>query len=109
MAAAALAPAASADLTGAVTTANGSPLSNVAVRAVDAAGNRDGSPATRTWTIEEPPVDTTAPDPTLDEHPDPTRAQAREAISGNLCRCTGYQNIVASVMRAAELRRERAT
>jgi carbon-monoxide dehydrogenase small subunit len=42
----------------------------------------------------------------LDEHPDPTADEAREAISGNLCRCTGYQNIVKSVLRAAELRRE---
>jgi carbon-monoxide dehydrogenase small subunit len=39
----------------------------------------------------------------LREHPDPTPAEAREAIGGNLCRCTGYQNIVASVLRAAEL------
>ncbi|HSV67178.1 MAG TPA: (2Fe-2S)-binding protein [Mycobacteriales bacterium] len=39
----------------------------------------------------------------LREHPDPTAAQAREAIGGNLCRCTGYQNIVAAVLRAAEL------
>jgi carbon-monoxide dehydrogenase small subunit len=44
----------------------------------------------------------------LDEHPDPTPEQAREAVSGNLCRCTGYQNIVRSVLRAAEIRRERA-
>jgi carbon-monoxide dehydrogenase small subunit len=44
----------------------------------------------------------------LREHPDPTEAQAREAIGGNLCRCTGYQNIVASVLRAAELQRERS-
>ena len=43
----------------------------------------------------------------LDEEPAPTRDEALEAISGNLCRCTGYQNIVASVLRAAELRRER--
>jgi carbon-monoxide dehydrogenase small subunit len=43
----------------------------------------------------------------LEDEPDPTREQARHAISGNLCRCTGYQNIVASVLRAAELRRER--
>jgi carbon-monoxide dehydrogenase small subunit len=35
--------------------------------------------------------------------PEPTEEQAREAIAGNLCRCTGYQNIVASVLRAAEL------
>ena len=41
----------------------------------------------------------------LREHPDPTEAQARQAIGGNLCRCTGYQNIVASVLRAAELLR----
>src|ERR671937_1206116 len=39
----------------------------------------------------------------LRDHPDPTEAEAREAIGGNLCRCTGYQNIVASVLRAAEL------
>jgi carbon-monoxide dehydrogenase medium subunit len=37
----------------------------------------------------------------LREHPDPTEEQARQAIGGNLCRCTGYQNIVASVLRAA--------
>jgi carbon-monoxide dehydrogenase small subunit len=41
------------------------------------------------------------------ENPDPTEEEAREAISGNLCRCTGYQNIVKSVLRAAELQRER--
>jgi aerobic-type carbon monoxide dehydrogenase small subunit (CoxS/CutS family) len=44
----------------------------------------------------------------LRANPDPTEEQAREAIGGNLCRCTGYQNIVASVLRAAELLRERA-
>jgi aerobic carbon-monoxide dehydrogenase small subunit len=32
--------------------------------------------------------------------------QARQTIGGNLCRCTGYQNIVASVLRAAEILRE---
>jgi aerobic-type carbon monoxide dehydrogenase small subunit (CoxS/CutS family) len=42
----------------------------------------------------------------LNDHPDPTEADAVEAISGNLCRCTGYQNIVRSVLRAAEIRRE---
>jgi carbon-monoxide dehydrogenase small subunit len=42
----------------------------------------------------------------LGEKPDPTEAEVREAISGNLCRCTGYQSIVAAVMdAAAELRR----
>ena len=44
----------------------------------------------------------------LVDNPDPTEAEAREAVSGNLCRCTGYQNIVASVLRAAEITREKA-
>jgi carbon-monoxide dehydrogenase small subunit len=43
----------------------------------------------------------------LEENPSPTAEEAREAISGNLCRCTGYQNIVKSVLRAAEIRAER--
>src|ERR687885_2061013 len=42
----------------------------------------------------------------VERNPEPTEEDAREAIAGNLCRCTGYQNIVASVLRAAELRRE---
>jgi carbon-monoxide dehydrogenase small subunit len=37
----------------------------------------------------------------LDEHPDPSEAEIREALEGNLCRCTGYQNIVAAVRQAA--------
>ena len=44
----------------------------------------------------------------LRDHPDPTEEQAREAIGGNLCRCTGYQNIVASVLRAAAIQRGEA-
>jgi carbon-monoxide dehydrogenase small subunit len=43
----------------------------------------------------------------LQENPDPTQAEARTSISGNLCRCTGYQNIVRSVLRAAEITKER--
>lgn len=39
--------------------------------------------------------------------PDPSEVQAREMVGGNLCRCTGYQNIVAAVLRAAELLRNR--
>ena len=42
----------------------------------------------------------------LEDNPEPTEAEAREAVSGNLCRCTGYQNIVAAVLRAAELTRQ---
>ena len=45
----------------------------------------------------------------IEENPDPTLDEAREAISGNLCRCTGYQNICKAVVRAAEIKRERAT
>jgi carbon-monoxide dehydrogenase small subunit len=37
----------------------------------------------------------------LDEVPDPTELQVREALSGNLCRCTGYQKIVEAVAAAA--------
>ncbi len=40
--------------------------------------------------------------PFLRENPSPTREEIREAISGNLCRCTGYQNIVEAVRLAAE-------
>jgi len=39
--------------------------------------------------------------PFLREHPDPDEYTIREALSGNLCRCTGYANIVAAVKRAA--------
>lgn len=38
----------------------------------------------------------------LEENPNPTEEEVRFGISGNLCRCTGYQNIVRSVMAAAE-------
>ena len=41
----------------------------------------------------------------LEENVNPTEEEARELVSGNLCRCTGYQNIIKSVLRAAELRR----
>lgn len=37
----------------------------------------------------------------LAEHPDPDEHQIRHGIDGNLCRCTGYQNIVAAVLAAA--------
>ncbi len=37
--------------------------------------------------------------PFLERHPAPTESEIREAISGNLCRCTGYANIVTAVQR----------
>ena len=37
----------------------------------------------------------------LERHPEPTEAEIREALSGNLCRCTGYQPIIAAVQDAA--------
>jgi carbon-monoxide dehydrogenase small subunit len=40
----------------------------------------------------------------LEENPTPTKEEAREMVAGNLCRCTGYQNIVSAVCRAAELK-----
>ncbi|MCR9136530.1 MAG: (2Fe-2S)-binding protein [Alphaproteobacteria bacterium] len=38
----------------------------------------------------------------LQENPNPTEEEIRYGISGNLCRCTGYQNIVKSIQAAAE-------
>ena len=38
----------------------------------------------------------------LAENPHPTEAQVREGLEGNLCRCTGYHNIVRAVLAAAE-------
>ena len=37
----------------------------------------------------------------LSENPDPTEEEVREGLEGNLCRCTGYHNIVKAVMSAA--------
>ena len=42
----------------------------------------------------------------LKENPDPSEAQIRETLSGNLCRCTGYQNIVKAIALAASRMRE---
>jgi carbon-monoxide dehydrogenase small subunit len=44
----------------------------------------------------------------LRENPAPTHEEARDMVAGNLCRCTGYQNIVKAVERAAELARPRS-
>jgi len=39
--------------------------------------------------------------PFLAEHPEPTEEEIRDAVAGNLCRCTGYQHIVDAAMLAA--------
>ena len=44
--------------------------------------------------------------PFLEENPDPSEDEIRHALSGNLCRCTGYQHIVDAVKLAAERRRQ---
>ncbi|MCD8351948.1 MAG: (2Fe-2S)-binding protein [Planctomycetaceae bacterium] len=44
----------------------------------------------------------------LDEKPEPTREEVSKALAGNVCRCTGYQQIVDAVMDAAETMREGA-
>jgi aerobic-type carbon monoxide dehydrogenase small subunit (CoxS/CutS family) len=44
----------------------------------------------------------------LREHPDPSEAEVRDALSGNLCRCTGYQGIVDAALDAAKRLREAA-
>ena len=38
----------------------------------------------------------------LAENPDPTEAEVREGLEGNLCRCTGYHNIVKAILAAAQ-------
>ena len=45
----------------------------------------------------------------LRENPTPTHEEARDMIAGNLCRCTGYQNIVKAVERAAEIQAQSET
>jgi carbon-monoxide dehydrogenase small subunit len=42
----------------------------------------------------------------LADNPDPTPAQIRAGLAGNICRCTGYQNIVAAALEAARRLRE---
>ena len=42
----------------------------------------------------------------LDKNPDPTKEEVKEALSGNLCRCTGYIKIINAVLAAAKMIRE---
>jgi carbon-monoxide dehydrogenase small subunit len=44
----------------------------------------------------------------LEENPDPTEDEIRHAIAGNLCRCTGYQLVIKSIVEAARLTRQSA-
>ena len=44
----------------------------------------------------------------LQQNPDPGEAEIREGLAGNLCRCTGYQNIVKAVQQAAGVMRQAA-
>lgn len=43
----------------------------------------------------------------LKQNPDPTELEIRQAISGNICRCTGYQSIVAATLEAAKILKQR--
>jgi carbon-monoxide dehydrogenase small subunit len=38
----------------------------------------------------------------LNDNPNPTEAEIRHGLEGNLCRCTGYQNIVKAIQHAAK-------
>jgi carbon-monoxide dehydrogenase small subunit len=45
----------------------------------------------------------------LQDNPNPSEDEIRMGMSGNLCRCTGYQNIVKAIQRAAEMLRIQAS
>ena len=49
-----------------------------------------------------------ASDALLKKNPDPTEEEVRLGLEGNLCRCTGYHNIVKSVLYAAQLKKDAA-
>jgi carbon-monoxide dehydrogenase small subunit len=44
----------------------------------------------------------------LDKNPQPTEEEAKRAVAGNLCRCTGYFQIIDAVLKAAEKMRKEA-
>jgi len=43
----------------------------------------------------------------LDENPDPTELEIRDALAGNLCRCTGYTKMIEAIQAVAQLRQDR--
>ena len=45
----------------------------------------------------------------LDENPDPTELEIRDALAGNLCRCTGYTKMIEAIQAVAQLRQDRPT
>jgi aerobic-type carbon monoxide dehydrogenase small subunit (CoxS/CutS family) len=45
----------------------------------------------------------------LDENPDPTEPEIRDALAGNLCRCTGYTKMIEAIQAVAQLRQEQPT
>jgi aerobic-type carbon monoxide dehydrogenase small subunit (CoxS/CutS family) len=47
--------------------------------------------------------------PTADAHPNPTEAEIRHGLNGNLGRCTGYQHIIDAVQMAAKRMKSKAT
>jgi len=47
--------------------------------------------------------------PFLEENPNPTEEEIRDLLSGNICRCTGYQKIVEAVQLGAKLIQEKSS
>jgi carbon-monoxide dehydrogenase small subunit len=43
----------------------------------------------------------------LDENPDPSEHDIRDALAGNLCRCTGYTKMIEAIQAVAQLRQDR--
>ena len=95
-----------------------SPYAHARIRGIDVAGALDVEGLVAIYTWDDLPGRLADPLPLLIPHPDlthprtqyalardpdPSDDEIAEALGGNLCRCTGYVNIVRSVRRAAEL------